>query len=173
MKSPRNADAILLNRETLYKEVWQTPILQLAKKYGISDVALSKICTKMNIPRPPRGYWTKHNYGHKTKQPSLAPINGETLAQVFIDKSVQEVESLFKKRRELDKQRKIERQKVKRLMAELEDLDTSRRIRIYLAMLRNQSNIDPERAEFLAWAEKYADHLDPATGFRMQLLEAE
>jgi hypothetical protein len=31
----------------------------LAPKYGISNVALKKICKKLNVPTPPRGYWAK------------------------------------------------------------------------------------------------------------------
>lgn len=51
-----------LYRDSLYKEVWQTPITKLATKYGISDVGLKKICKNLNVPTPPRGYWAKvHN----------------------------------------------------------------------------------------------------------------
>ncbi len=40
-----------VTREKLYEEVWQTLGLQLAKRYGISDVALVKICRKMDVLR--------------------------------------------------------------------------------------------------------------------------
>jgi hypothetical protein len=32
---------------------------QLAKKYGVSDVAIHKHCKKMGIKLPGRGYWAK------------------------------------------------------------------------------------------------------------------
>ena len=46
-------------REELYNKVWKTPVRQLAKEEGISDVALRKRLTKFDIPLPPRGYWAK------------------------------------------------------------------------------------------------------------------
>jgi hypothetical protein len=47
------------DREVLEKEVWSEPIRQLAKKYGVSDVAIYKHCMKMSIALPGRGYWAK------------------------------------------------------------------------------------------------------------------
>jgi hypothetical protein len=46
------AQVITFQRDQLYDEIWSVPILQLAKQYGLSDVGLAKICTKMKIPRP-------------------------------------------------------------------------------------------------------------------------
>jgi hypothetical protein len=43
----------------LEKEVWEEPIRRLAKKYGVSDVAIHKHCKKMGIELPGRGYWAK------------------------------------------------------------------------------------------------------------------
>jgi len=60
------------DRETLYKQVWETPMLHLAKEYGISNVGLAKICRSHNIPRPGRGYWAKLAHG-KTPQKSPLP----------------------------------------------------------------------------------------------------
>ncbi|NLT70206.1 MAG: hypothetical protein GXX91_05875, partial [Verrucomicrobiaceae bacterium] len=40
-----------VTREKLYEEVWKTPGRQLAERCGVSDVALAKICRKMNVPR--------------------------------------------------------------------------------------------------------------------------
>ncbi len=47
-------------RKELYSKAWKTPIRQLAKVEGISDVALRKRLTKLDIPLPPRGYWAKN-----------------------------------------------------------------------------------------------------------------
>ena len=44
-----------LNREELYKLVWAEPMRDVAKRFGISDVALAKKCRKMKIPVPGRG----------------------------------------------------------------------------------------------------------------------
>ena len=51
--------SITIEREDLYRQVWTEPIFRLAPKYGISNVALKKICKKLNVPTPPRGYWAK------------------------------------------------------------------------------------------------------------------
>ena len=45
------------SREELYELIWSKPIAQLAKGFGLSDVALTKKCKHLGIPRPGRGYW--------------------------------------------------------------------------------------------------------------------
>ena len=56
------------NREELYKEVWDQPLVKLAPKYGISAVALGKVCDKLQIPLPGRGYWIKKEFGKPVEQ---------------------------------------------------------------------------------------------------------
>ena len=34
------------NREELYRDIWQEPMLKLSKKYGVSNVMLGKVCRK-------------------------------------------------------------------------------------------------------------------------------
>ena len=58
-------------RETLYEEVWNEPVSTVAKKYGVSDVAIHKICKSMDIPVPPRGYWAKKRAGQKVQKTPL------------------------------------------------------------------------------------------------------
>jgi hypothetical protein len=59
------------DRVELYNEVWNQPIVKLARKYGISDVALGKACRKLRIPHPGRGYWAKRTAGKAVKQEPL------------------------------------------------------------------------------------------------------
>ena len=40
--------------------VWQLPLTQIAKQFGISDVAIRKKCVKQGIELPPRGYWQRN-----------------------------------------------------------------------------------------------------------------
>lgn len=61
------------DRATLYEEVWTTPVSRLAERYGISDVALKKVCRRMNVPTPPRGYWARVRHGHTVQKPPLPP----------------------------------------------------------------------------------------------------
>jgi hypothetical protein len=50
---------ITLTRQELYDLVWSRPIREIAKDFGISDVAVAKHCRKHDIPRPGVGYWQK------------------------------------------------------------------------------------------------------------------
>lgn len=61
----------IINRNELYEEVWSKPMIELAKSYGLSDVGLAKICKKLNIPRPPVGYWSKLKAGKNVTRPEL------------------------------------------------------------------------------------------------------
>ena len=62
------------NRETLYYEVWQEPVTEVAKKYGVSDVAIRKVCQSLDIPMPQVGYWAKFRAGKAVIQTPL-PIS--------------------------------------------------------------------------------------------------
>lgn len=46
-----------LSRQALYDLIWSKAKTEVAKNFGVSDVALGKACKKANIPVPPRGYW--------------------------------------------------------------------------------------------------------------------
>lgn len=63
------------DRDTLYREVWQTPMLTLAKQYGVSDQGLRKACVKLQVPLPKAGHWAKIAAGHKLPTPPLPPFS--------------------------------------------------------------------------------------------------
>ena len=77
---------ISLKREELYEQVWTTPVVKLAKIYGLSDVAIGKICKKYFIPKPTLGYWAKVSHGKIVPRPRLPTINDERLSIVQIRK---------------------------------------------------------------------------------------
>jgi hypothetical protein len=60
------------DRQRLYAEVWSEPTQQVAKHYGVSDVAIAKACALLDIPKPPRGYWAKKAAGQKL--PNRPPL---------------------------------------------------------------------------------------------------
>lgn len=62
------------NRTTLYEQIWRRPVRDVAKDYGISDVALAKICRKLNVPRPPVGYWARKEAGYEDPIPPLLKL---------------------------------------------------------------------------------------------------
>ena len=77
---PRDED-ITLTREGLHAEVWTTPLSTLARTYGISDVALGRICQKLSVPRPGRGYWAKVRGGENVEPTPLLPITSDQPTQ--------------------------------------------------------------------------------------------
>ena len=60
-----------VTRETLYEEVWTEPMTKVAARYGVSSSFLARVCTRMNVPCPERGYWAKLAVGKAPKQPPL------------------------------------------------------------------------------------------------------
>ncbi|MES9811651.1 MAG: hypothetical protein ABW161_02640 [Candidatus Thiodiazotropha sp.] len=73
-----------VTREELFEQVWQTPMTQLAKEYGVSDVGLAKVCKRMEVPRPPRGYWRKLEVGRAPSKPKLKPLTKHGIDSVVI-----------------------------------------------------------------------------------------
>jgi len=61
------------NREEIYKAIWAEPIQHVAKRYNLSDVGLAKICKRLNIPRPGRGYWAIKAAGKRISEPPPLP----------------------------------------------------------------------------------------------------
>lgn len=59
MQSESDDSRLERDREELFHLVWSMPSEQVAAKLGISGPALTKRCTKLGIPKPPRGYWAR------------------------------------------------------------------------------------------------------------------
>src|SRR6187455_1786739 len=61
-------------RAKLFEEVWAEPMRTVARRYGVSDVALEKICRKLCVPLPGAGHWAKKAAGKRVRgQPPLPP----------------------------------------------------------------------------------------------------
>ncbi len=67
--------------------VWSEPVWTLANKYGLSDRGLAKICARMEIPVPGRGYWQKRKYGWQIPVTPLPPLKKSTIKEVYLKKS--------------------------------------------------------------------------------------
>lgn len=50
---------IALTRKELHRRVWSKPLSVVAAEIGLSGSALAKICNRLLVPYPPRGYWSK------------------------------------------------------------------------------------------------------------------
>lgn len=60
-----------ISREQLYEEVWAEPVVKIARRYGVSDVAVAKWCRRLAVPRPGRGYWARKAAGGTVNQQPL------------------------------------------------------------------------------------------------------
>jgi len=70
-----------VSREELYERVWTEPVRTIAKRFGVSDVALAKDCKRLRIPLPGRGYWAKKAAGKSVPRiplPALPPNDSVT-----------------------------------------------------------------------------------------------
>jgi hypothetical protein len=52
-----------LNRETLEQLVWSAPMVTLALMFGKSDVAIAKLCKRLDVTRPDGTIWRKIETG--------------------------------------------------------------------------------------------------------------
>lgn len=67
-------EPINVTRQDLYDQIWSMPVSRACRLYGLSDVSLANICDDWEIPRPPRGYWSKKRNGKPVRQKKLKPI---------------------------------------------------------------------------------------------------
>ena len=65
---PDNGE-ITYERDVLYEQVWSEPVRDVAKRYGVSGVALAKTCRRLSVPVPGRGYWAKKQAGNAPPVP--------------------------------------------------------------------------------------------------------
>ncbi|PYF00948.1 hypothetical protein C8J35_101770 [Rhizobium sp. PP-F2F-G38] len=78
-----------VTREELYRVVWQQPMLRVAKSYGVSGSYMCRVCTSLNVPRPPRGYWAKKAANQLVEVP---PLPKETYGKPriwYLNKAIQ------------------------------------------------------------------------------------
>lgn len=78
MNQVENKQPVVLTREELYRKVWETPMMRLGEKYGISGNGLKKICNRLDVPYPPLGYWAKLRAGKTTTIPALPETSPTT-----------------------------------------------------------------------------------------------
>ena len=66
-----------ISREELFAMIWERPTQEIAKELGVSDVAIGKLCTRLQVPKPPRGYWARVQSGQTPRRPPLAAFRDE------------------------------------------------------------------------------------------------
>jgi hypothetical protein len=73
-----NEGGVQLTREELFDRVWSTAVSTLAKEWGLSGTGLKKVCRRLAVPVPPRGYWAKLKAGKPVRRPKLPVTLEET-----------------------------------------------------------------------------------------------
>jgi AcrR family transcriptional regulator len=63
--------SIALSRKELHRRVWSEPLGVVARDVGLSGSALAKICNRLLVPYPTRGYWVKVAAGQKPPREPL------------------------------------------------------------------------------------------------------
>ncbi|OGB25655.1 MAG: hypothetical protein A3I66_00010 [Burkholderiales bacterium RIFCSPLOWO2_02_FULL_57_36] len=84
----------VFERQMLYDEIWTEPMTTVAQRYSLSDVGLRKICVKLAIPVPPRGYWARLAAGQPMEKQPLPQSEGPStfVRSIRIDERNDEVE---------------------------------------------------------------------------------
>jgi hypothetical protein len=90
MTKQHRKQATTISREDLYRQMWQTPASRLCAQYGISGRGLKKICDRLNVPSPPRGYWARLAAGKRIKQTPLPDAAPGAVLKVTITPSISE-----------------------------------------------------------------------------------
>ena len=70
-----------LSREELFALVWEKPTVEVAKELGVSDVAVAKLCARLQVPKPPRGYWARMEFGQTPHRTPLRAFREEIEAR--------------------------------------------------------------------------------------------
>jgi Phage integrase family len=70
---PRSRHRHYFKRESLHELVWTAPVFEVAKRLGVSDVGLAKLCRRAEIPTPGRGYWARVESGQRVRRAPLPP----------------------------------------------------------------------------------------------------
>lgn len=66
---------ISLPREQLHDLVWTKPLKTVAEEYGSTAALVIEACARLQVPRPPQGYWSLVRFGQPGPRPALPPLD--------------------------------------------------------------------------------------------------
>ena len=75
-----------VTREQLYALVWTEPMQALGPRFGLSDVGFKKICKRLRVPTPGRGYWAKKAVGTAPRPTPLPKLPASVRAEQQVSK---------------------------------------------------------------------------------------
>jgi hypothetical protein len=76
--------SISLPRDELYRRVWSNPVGVSRSKTGHQRCGLAKICTRFEIPVPPRGCWAKLAAGKRVPEIPLPSTDSKLPSEIPI-----------------------------------------------------------------------------------------
>jgi hypothetical protein len=85
--------AVRLTRKELYEKMWSRPAICLAEEFGISGRGLGKLCSRFEIPVPPRGYWAKLAAGKHVTRIPLSTAKSDVPSEILIQPSPESPEA--------------------------------------------------------------------------------
>lgn len=77
---PRTGRRPAQSREALHDRVWRRPLGEVAAELGLSRTGLAKLCARLDVPCPPRGYWARLRKGDPPSPPPLPEARALTEA---------------------------------------------------------------------------------------------
>ncbi len=63
-----------VSREELYELVWAEPMTKVALRYRVSSNFLARVCDRLRVPKPGRGYWARLAAGEAVEKPPLPEV---------------------------------------------------------------------------------------------------
>lgn len=57
---PQPKRKLFITKKDLEKLIWEYPTTKIACMFNVSDKTIEKFCKKLNISKPPRGFWNKN-----------------------------------------------------------------------------------------------------------------
>ena len=88
---------IVITRAELYALVWAEPAMNVAARYGITGTGLAKICKRLRVPVPSRGYWARKQARQAVRaDPLPAPVRGQDMEHQFQRWTTPEAEYLLR-----------------------------------------------------------------------------
>ena len=72
---------VLISKGELLELVWQEPITTLARRFKLSPNGLAKICDRLDIDRPPKGYWSSRTR-EQLLPPTLSPDEASEMVEI-------------------------------------------------------------------------------------------
>jgi hypothetical protein len=164
-----------MDRDTLYNEVWQAPMIEVGKKHGISRPTVKWACMQMGVPLPPQSYWTHLAHGLRiTEQPPLPRRRADqpqTISRSDLLKQERPSRRTVEQRRKTqkiraEKARLIMEEELRygELLTEVDDWHRAESIRRYLGELDRRIALGGQPVdgyiEWRAWAERRVKDLD-------------